>query len=1710
MTYNQQLPGMDSVLCKVEIASTEDLTKALRSASLPLQHRLALAWAIFDHGKVGDESGIIKRLSAILVRKEELLAEWLFSTILRELKTDNDSQYTLSKDPVAIDLLGCVLERMKGALAPAVPLDIRAILQGPVLPLFIKAFANGDLSKNIDYINAVTKVWRLIVESAADGLEIVSAKPDLLVQLITLLAAVYLEAVEGHKDQLQESLLEIISSVAHAMRIVCESSLSPRKMFTLFDSKLLLPLFQLTSVTSPHSVIQLKVLDMMHAGLFHVECMVKLNSILASESQETKDNEQNYAQQFFDLISNAMESANNNDRVQYAQAIPALFMRYLQASALICPETRALATNTLGLSAIAATPRAVTQAEASSACFAMFSYFYNHLRPLCADERVLTALNMLVNTYFRDPCFGTASNAGFIGGDVHKNQIIMLDSWLSAVIKPILQNSNANSKSITIALNGIDLALDAGPDSVQKYGDTLLGVFLRVPADAVESATRVLRHWVSTLAKARQLDTLFDRISRLQLGYIVNETKKSLLLDASTLRILNLAVSQSMPYAQVSLCLANLVDAIISKSAAISDSATQTNDSDRKRRRLSRSEKLKSTDEPKSAISVEVMATITANFVLSSVSTANTEHQRTEFGKIIISKYQMLKDALASELFAWERLLLHYVFMEVGLRIDGMERWLESCMYPEHIYRGVLPRCVRKKGRAPEDPRIATMAMLVVFQTAAHWTVFVSSASAGIIPDSIVSATDVGSATATTSRMVYLFVSTSKPGILKPGTDVLQKQTKSKGEMGGWEPWDGQTHSISVSNYNSAQWHLLVDWLELVCNYADGHAMYSIVLQLVLGFVNSDFSENDTKSQALLRSASFFEILQIRDALLPALMEYAVDAWKSQLDSKEKSSKSTRMPQVVFTALELLHASASSKTSTKSSPPQNIIASTITMLTANDVKQKKRLSSNQALVWIRLLRALLCFPTAYWTIEQAHTVFALAFAADLGIAKVCLNSGDAIEIQMLSRTILERLLKHIPSLSSSFISHSTSIVNHWMGSAQSSEKLVLSTRTLLSLVVSFLSQAAFGQQIDAANSACHQLCIHMLKMLEQARSTDISASALLVLNSFGIVARIARQYSQKMQLGSCQPWLLLAKAWECKLSQFVQERLSNISNTGSSDDAYATCCLGVLASLHSILGCLSNDSDALDNSAKLCEHTLGSLKQISQCPGTFGLGLVIIAIYRSTDLETSAPNILSFLVRYLSAKGSLMSGHTHLTSTLRELVVAVSEAEVISVDNLGLLDYISLYVVEPLLNALSPTTFEAMFVAFIKISSQLGKYAASIASKIIIAYVRTGFRQRSSSKNAAQKRKTIQMRLGSTLTALHTVMCINPSVESTTHVLSILNELVLEPTMRFAAYDISEVLGIVFAAVSMPLDIQRSKTTDTTDQLSNLYCLACRILSSVIRYHTDRVLSLISILVKTLRTMVHAFVSPFLPRRFTAAEYVGIDADATSWIIVFSPLSSRCAEAYSRVLDDLVRSRRGATNAENNQRKPELQNDAAGADKDNKYVKLTRGTNAAGAASTISMFAPYILAEYCIIQGGGALTTVVSKPSNRGFEKREQDEHEFYGFSWRPTAVAHASDSSSKILPIHTLNSSVARGIISSTAVREALLPGFHALLDVMTPEDRSSLLTLLVGSSNDLRQGSATAWPSIFGPDQYGGAHEVLKSLYKSYIDFYKYSGQV
>ncbi|KAJ2618388.1 hypothetical protein H4R22_005559, partial [Coemansia sp. RSA 1290] len=183
-----------------------------------------------------------------------------------------------------------------------------------------------------------------------------------------------------------------------------------------------------------------------------------------------------------------------------------------------------------------------------------------------------------------------------------------------------------------------------------------------------------------------------------------------------------------MPYVQVGTCISTLADSIAAKASMALEGGGS------KRRRLSRKKsdtKVSQTiTEHENAI--EMLTTVTATFVLASITTVNTEHQCVQFSRLLADTYKQLMDALPIEECAWERLLLHYVLMEAGSRLDGTERWLESCMYPELVNQYIMPASIA------ENPRTATLGMVVAFQTAAHWSVFESSMVAGIIPESVV------------------------------------------------------------------------------------------------------------------------------------------------------------------------------------------------------------------------------------------------------------------------------------------------------------------------------------------------------------------------------------------------------------------------------------------------------------------------------------------------------------------------------------------------------------------------------------------------------------------------------------------------------------------------------------------------------------------------------------------------------------------------------------------------------------------------------------------------------------------------------------------------------------------------------------------------------------------------------------------------------------
>ncbi|KAJ2746594.1 hypothetical protein GGI20_001243 [Coemansia sp. BCRC 34301] len=1701
MDATPDLPSLATVLSSTEITSTEDLTRALRAASLPLQHRLTLAWAILDSSTTGSNAGPIQRLSAILVRKNELLIEWVLSTIRRELKVAKPDEYALFRDPAAILLLTRILEGINESLPSGTRLDVHTVLDGPFTALFVSAFSRELTTCDLSYIVAVTKLWRFIIECTADGLEAVSTQFEGLVQLLGLVTAKYLKAADENDEQLRDSLLGMLASVFYAMRNACESTLAPRRSFDLFDKVMLPQILRLTAMVPEHGDVHGKALDMLHAGLFHIDPMRKfMTELLDRAQQRPTEYLATYTLSFFGIVSGALELPDVALRAQYAAALPNLLARFLQASALLCNETRSQATITIGLASVAASPVNRPREEVSSACLAMFSYFYNLLQPLSTDERFLAATNRLVAVYFGDPLFGTVRNSSIASGDIYQSQMAMLDGWLGKIVSPIFSDPKATASSIGLALDGIDTALEAGPDSVQAHASQFLDAFSHIPVDVAEPAGEVLKHLVSTLAKARQLDTLFEKLVKVRVKRSSRGSKHvNLLVSVQFIRAANQAISQSMPFAQATACVSTVIGAVVAEALKLAE--TGDGNESRKRRRTSHGSKA-SSDSETSTQRLEMLATIAANVVLASATTVGTEQQREQYFQLLTVKYEETCTVLSGDGAMWERLLLHYSFMEVASRIDGTERWLEKCMYPGHVCKNILPSAIGSKSRDACSAPVSVLVMLVTFQTAAHWSVFVSSIGAGIIPQSALEFANVEEATVVVKEMVAAIFS-GPDFCIAPADDGLA----------GWDAWDGQAHSISAANSKSAQWRLLADWLELACEYVDSCAIDAIASRIVSELASP--ASHSTETQALLCSAGFFEVARIRDALAPALAGFAAATLRQQIGQHKSSSskKPSALRSGVLEVADWLNASAQKKGSSKA-----MMDVVMDKLGSQDLAPvKRKLKANQACTWIQLLRGLLCFPVAYWSTERAHVVLAVALTVDLGIAPMCEDEDDALSLRIHSRAAIERLLRCLPSASAGLVQHTQAIVDHLSATARLSEQLILPSRRLVRLAVSALAQAAFGQSMDTASATCRELCTRLYTSISSDSATSASDN-VLALDSLGAVAKAAATYAQKLQArGKDKEWCSLVKSLLKRIAQQVCSDFDCLGQSGEdgsslSSDTRSTCRLGALVSLSSLYKSLAGANKAPFYVVDLARRAADSLPLLSQSSSTFALGLVLLHVHNCETAASAGCHItLAYLAHQLAAVSARDVKDDSMPLALQSLVASIACADSDATAAMPLTDAIVSYAVEPLLRSLDHTLFAASLDTFLKLMLRSGQRTMASVGSMLLAYICTAYKQIGNA-SAVAKRKAVQRRLGSILTTLHMAMRAHQSADTIKSVLSIVSELVLEPAMHFTMLDVSEVLSIIFTAVTLPLPSARVGA-----DLPGLYRSACKLLGAVVRHHTNAVLDSVSVTVALLRVLLHAFVTPSFPRASLAAttrQSFEIDCSQTPWIVAYAPLPISCAESYSRVLAELANCRRsmttGSADKEGRSGKASSKQTSDKATRSgSEYVKLTRGTNTAGATSVLSMYVSYIIAEYCIIQGGGALSTLSYKHSNHllGSNSEVSGAYSFQGLSWRPAPVMRLVNAAASAA---LANGDVGmRGTISTPLLREALLPGWHALLDILGGDDRTTLLALLAGSSGDSRQ-SSYGWTSIFGPDRYGGAHEVLKSLYQNYLDYYKYKGQV
>ncbi|KAJ2163190.1 hypothetical protein GGF46_000120 [Coemansia sp. RSA 552] len=1611
----------------VDIGSTEELTRTLRSAAHALPQRLALAWAVF--AGTADHPGI-QKLGEVLVRRDEFLADWLFSTILRELKpapkgkpgaksnkpsakNQPATDYVMAQDPLAIRLLRRLLESIKQSYGKGLAFDMGIVLPGPPMPLFMTAFT-GDTPPTTDteYIAEIAGLWRFIAEETSDGQELLAGQPDQLVHIISTLATMYLD---NESAEIQTALRGMLSLAVVTMRNSCESSLNPRKVFQLFDSSALPVLLRLVSALGDFPVARNQVLDMLQAGLFHVENMSRFITALAEKKDAAAEGEHNYVSSFFTVVSAAL--ADGLHRTQCAKALSGLLDRYLQAAALVCPETHGMAQNTIGLSAIAANPFTVSQVEASSSCLGMFVFLYGLVGPHCSDLQVLAATNQLVRVYFSNPCFGTVNNANVLNTDVYQRQSEALSAWLTTAIGPILiaGAGKATSEAFLLALDGVGLALDAGAELVQT--EQVLKAMVHVPTEAAAAvASTVLIHLVSTLRKARKLDTLLCGISCIRASQVSPEYT-NLLASPAFLSEMARAVSQSMPFAQVGSCLTALVEGLLTVSAETSASSEHADDEGRtkKRRRVSAQ-----------GGSVEMLTMVLANFVLASVSTVGTEHQRVGFTKQLTASYEQLIRALEGA--CWERLLLHYTYMEAAGRLDGTERWLETCLYPERVRKQILPK-------KSDDPRVSTIGMLVAFQAAAHWSAFESSHSAGIIPESVVAKVDFAAGAKATGKMTAsLFPS-----------NCLKLDDSSNGRG----LWDGQAYSIDASNYQTAQWRLLVEWLELACEYAaDASVVSGITKRLIHGMISQD---GDSHERALLRSASFFEIPAIRKAFVPALLELASQLWASQMEQLRgddvKAPKAARKIDGMLRGLNQAHTNSNSSESAKQL--SDIVADGMKLL---DTKSKRQLSSESAGVWIRLLQCILQCPLVYWG-GSTHTIAVFALVVDLGVSRAVVD--DRTLLRVLSSTLLERLLAAHPEMVAAdfFLPNLPEIVGRHWSVAEADLELAQCTRDLESLTMNLLAQASFGQSQKPADSICRKLCTQIYERMDTHAADSLDSLRIVSSVAHQYTARANKQHGAKKWTKLLQPWI-----------HDTEKALVRGLETGVGGEQGVRL-VGLYAALARLLGSLRGNEgvDGASSVAARVVEMAEEQKKTRQLADESFFALVVFAVQQQTETGTAdARKLLGILARYLTIAGSgtddsmsplLQAAIAAIANVRRDAIPARSDAAVVC----G---------IEPLLKMLDEPTFVLALATFQKIATSSS--SSSVAGKVILAFVRA------SSRGAWQQR-AVQRQLGSILTALHTSVRANFGVGVATSALGIVSEAL---GLRCSMFEAAECLAIVSSIVSHPIPAA------SFAELEDLYCLACRCLGSIARHHTNVTLGSVSLLVGILRSMLHAFIAP--------ASSAAIDRLATPWIVAYAPFTPRCAEAYSRALNDLCRARK--TDSAGTTRRFEA------ADTGDSYVRLTRGTSAASTASVLTTYAPHLLAEYCVIQSGGGYKTALSAyaSGNRGSLTGDIG---FCGISWRPMPVALplAGSGSGRV------TSGSSRSIITDPTVRDALLGGWYALLDVVEADDRTTLLALLAAGPAPKQ-----ARPSIFGPDRHDGANEVLKSLYQSYVDFYKYTGNV
>ncbi|KAJ1921763.1 hypothetical protein H4219_000496 [Mycoemilia scoparia] len=1379
----------------------------------------------------------------------------------------------------------------------------------------------------------------------------------------------------------------------------------------------------------------------------------------------------------------------------------------------------------------------------------------------------------MFKTYYTNVYFGTVSNISFVNDHVLASQEALLCDWVTQIITPELESilrkadpdpeeNEAALPSLTYLIGSIDVLLEANPHTVLENLVNIVPALMSVDPNLGEIVNKLFTKMVQTLSMTRQLDVYFSKLalSFKEQNVAFSNDRHYSISSATHLRSLAKATSESMPFAQAIPTARYLMEMLSEITQA-----TMTKKSENH---------IEMSHLTLALLLTHLVLGATQNNL--TPTQCDSWQEFLEWSYLEISGIMIrTQGADQNDLVKWLYLYIHHTWVDIGSRLGGNDEWLETHIQPSalepYISLTEWQAGTKNLNSQPRSYQIYMLSLYTLLQAFAY-----SQTTSCLGTEDIANTISLENRKSKyREQWVQKLTIVLKHFCIWSENGLLSNQDQC-----GWMPWDGLPHTINAGNFGTAQYRLFSDWLELICAFSDAPTCLEAVTTIMrLVFITS--AKNSTTTQSLpkdanfvtpmtislklLSSADFYETTQVQKVFTRALASTLNNALREIVGVVNPKCQVLKK---VETITGYLCSGANAKTEalrkglvkftaelyTNKAKPQKDLwisqifwASKVTKRPSSDADSHGDKISHKVIALEEILLTLHRFPLACISIDHILALSLYLVTIDREISELCTQHWKetcpswSYDDQFYTHQKVESVMVSCRSWILRACEASQSVLStltgmDWVFKWIFRSATTSNNRSLLDLSGRLLSSFVMCKMGETAPKGSSSNIISKLRF-----STTISEELDPFITSEKCSLNITSLHIRCLEAALKYFGSKREKSHE-DLGEFVSQELDTVVEkiikfASNSDEFTEAVKNGILAAQLSqynlLLKAKGHDKMAIQTMdaiiAKLSNRTSKMLNEprgsgdFENALLSFGCDLCIFAAnsidritIKDSNNEEPIPNSISGrIARFLALNILILSAANESRETYsygNTSTSCITSLATQGKPNLGYAEIILQYSFNQALRSLDANMLELIMGQLLTIATT-AQDASRNQAAIDMVKICISAANRPLNSKVSETHKCIQKRALEVLATIELVLARCNRLSVTESALDAVLEIVAGSGVRLTPHIISVVINVLSTITQRP-QIATGFAVPNSETFELLYKKIIVILSRIIRNHASEAVKTIPSIITLLRLLLHAFVVPSLWDNVTRESHNSFVLKSP-WIIAYAPFSASCATEYARFLEYLVHSHTSEL-TKSSLIRPTGPNSA-------QYGQYTtsrayaRGTRAGGMAKMLSRYVPYLLSEYCAIQGGAAILPTPPPSGMHAFSSTHSDEGQhpsrrFQGMAWRPSLVDMTNLEIEKQMHEIKQDTHVTKkkyqkyqkGLISDPEIREALLPGWYALLDIINDEGRAMVIAAfnpasMLGSQNG----------SIHIPASLGGAREVLRSLHHDYLQYHKYSGQ-